>query len=58
MKKINLLFIIIFSTFVSIFTMVYYSNYVNNSKHYEEDKLVKTGVVEYNKDYIPKASYN
>ena len=41
MKKINLLFIIIFSTFVSVFTMVFYSNYVNNPKYYEGDKSQK-----------------
>ena len=41
MKKINLLLVIIFATVVSVFTMVYYSNYVNNPKHYEGNEPQK-----------------
>lgn len=54
MKKINLLVIIIFSTVVSVINMVYYSNCVNNQKHYVEDKLRKQEIFDYNKAYIQK----
>ncbi len=51
MKKINSLFIIMFSTFVSVVTMVTYDNYASNSMHYEEDKISKIGVVQNKKPY-------
>lgn len=51
MRKINSLFIIIFSTFVSVVTMVTYDNYASNSMHYEEDKVSKIGVVQNKKPY-------
>ena len=54
MKKINLIFIIIFSTVVSIFTMGYCSYYANKPKHYEEDESGKQAVIGYNKAFIPK----
>lgn len=54
MKKIDLLFIIIFSTVVTVITMLYYSSYMNNPKQYEEEKMQKQSVEEVNKTYMPK----
>jgi hypothetical protein len=58
MKKKNLLFIIIFSTVVSIVNMGYYSYYVNKPRYYEENKSRKQEVIEYKKDYISKENIN
>ena len=52
MKKNNLLFIIIFSTFVSVITMVTWDVYESTSKHYEKDKLLVQGISNHNKEYI------
>lgn len=49
MKRINSLFIIIFATFVSVIIMVSFDYYVYNLNCYEEDKLLKSGVVQYKK---------
>lgn len=54
MKKINLLFIIIFSTFVSVFAMGYYSSFLNKPEYYEEDKSIKPVAARDEKAYIPK----
>lgn len=54
MKKKKLLFIIIFSTVVSIFNMGYYSYNVNKPRYYKENKSRKQEVIEYKKDYTPK----
>ena len=56
MKKKNLLFIVIFSTVISVFNMMYYSIYANKSKNYQVVKLGKQTVVDYNKTYIPKTT--
>lgn len=56
MKKKNLLFIVIFSTVVSIFNMMYYSIYSYKSKNHEVVKLGKQEVVEYNKTNIPEVT--
>lgn len=54
MKKINLLSIIIFSTVVTVITMVYYSSYINHLNNYEGNKLSEKVLVLDNKRYIPK----
>ncbi|MGH4126172.1 MAG: hypothetical protein ACREV6_24970 [Clostridium sp.] len=53
MKKKNLLFIIIFSTVVSVFNMGYYSSVVIKVKAYEEDNPRKQVVTGYKKAYTP-----
>ena len=52
MKKNHLLFIIIFSTFISVITMVTWNVYERTSKHYKEDKLLVKGIANHNKEYI------
>ncbi|MGH4138512.1 hypothetical protein [Clostridium sp.] len=54
MKKIDLLFIIIFSTVITVITMLYYSSYINNPKQYEEEQMQKQSVEEVNKTYMAK----
>jgi hypothetical protein len=54
MKKNNSLFIIMFSTFISVSTMVTYNNYVKNSNPYEEGKSRELGVVQYNKASVSR----
>ncbi|GCD08564.1 hypothetical protein [Clostridium tagluense] len=59
MKKKNLLFVIIFSTVVSVFNMVYYSSVAIKAKYYEENNLRKQVVAECKKVYIcPKNTNN
>jgi hypothetical protein len=45
MKKVNLLFIIILSTFTSLFVMVNYNKYEINSINYVESKLLEQGLI-------------
>jgi len=54
MKKINSIFIIIFSTAISVYVMMYYSSFKGNAMYYEDDKSKKQQVVDYKKAYIPK----
>lgn len=49
MKRINSLFIIIFSTLVSVIIMISFDYHVNNIKLYEADKLLKSGAAQYKK---------
>jgi len=49
MKRINSLFIIIFSTLVSVIIMISFDYHVNNIKLYEADKLLKSEVAQYKK---------
>ncbi|MBU3127348.1 hypothetical protein LGL55_07895 [Clostridium tagluense] len=58
MKKKNLFFVIIFSTVVSIFNMVYYSSVVTKAKYYEENNLRKQVVGECKKVYICPENIN
>lgn len=58
MKKINLIIIIICTTVVCVFNMVYYSKYINNQKYYEVGISDKKEVVGYNKAYIYKEEIN
>ncbi|MBU3188992.1 hypothetical protein K9O30_09245 [Clostridium bowmanii] len=54
MKKINSLFIIIFSTVVTVITMVYYSYYINDLNNYEGNKLSEKVLSQDSKRYLPK----
>jgi len=54
MKKRNSLFIIIFSTFVSLINMAYWQEYKMDLNKFEQTKLLQNGVEIYNKDYIQK----
>ncbi|MBW9155357.1 hypothetical protein [Clostridium tagluense] len=58
MKKKNLFFVIIFSTVVSIFNMLYYSSVVIKAKYYEENNLRKQVVAECKKVYICPENIN
>ncbi|MBZ9633015.1 hypothetical protein [Clostridium sp. FP1] len=58
MKKKNLFFVIIFSTVVSVFNMVYYSSVVIKAKYYEENNLRKQVVAECKKVYICPKNIN
>ncbi len=58
MKRLNLTFIIIFSTMVSVVIMGYYSNFVNKPRFYEINKSIKQVAVGNEKSYIPKENIN
>lgn len=51
MKKNNSSLIIIFSTFVSVITMIAYNAYISNLKYFDKIQINKQGVVQYNKNY-------
>lgn len=52
MKKNYYLLTIIFFTFISVFTMLVFDNYVINSKHYEENILMEQKVDKSNQSHI------
>lgn len=54
MKKNNSSLIIIFSTFVSVITMIAYNGYISNLKYFDKIQINKQGAVQYNKNYTPK----
>ena len=59
MKKNNSSLIIIFSTFVSVITMIAYNTYISDLKYFNKIEINNQGAVEYDKNYIsPKNKTN